>query len=249
MPPHCEDISTTGQTNTALKRNSRFQRRFPHFQLRSALLPHCRLKKGACSHTPLLQFCLCSGNNACSVWKHLSYLTHTHCTLHPVRVCEKEGGREGDGDHQPTAVSHPHPSFAENTHAGTQAAEAHAGLTAPRETSSRPEFLSQMQKSELTAPPPHTQQTQTRIARSNTACISNGESCKAVILHACLLGHQVPPLLIALGMDAGLRVRASFCIALTHLPAIMLIWCAFGASAPEKPSDKRTVINRAVAPG
>lgn len=62
----------------------------------------------------------------------------------------------GDGDHQPTAVSHPHPIFAENTHAGTQAAEAHAGLTAPQETSSRPEFFSQMQKSELTAlPPPH----------------------------------------------------------------------------------------------
>lgn len=82
------------------------------------------------------------------------FLSHTHCTLHPVCVCEKEGGREGDGDHQPTAVSHPHPIFAENTHAGTQADEAHAGLTAPRETSSRPEFFSQMQKSELTAPPP-----------------------------------------------------------------------------------------------
>lgn len=178
----------------------------------------------------------------CSVWKHLSYLTLTALYILCVCVRKKEGEREMEITNPLRCLTHT--LFLQKTH--TQAAEAHAGLTAPRETSSRPEFFSQMQKSELNAlpPPPPTQQKQTRIARSNTACISNRGSCKAVFLHACLLGHQLPPLLITLGMDVGLRVHASFCIALTHLPAIMLIWCVFGASAPEQTSDKRMVINR-----
>lgn len=172
------------------------------------------------------------------------FLSHTHCTLHPVCVWERrrERGRWRSPTH--CGVS-PTPYFCRKhtrRHTGSRST-----CRTNRTTRDFIEARVLLSNAEIwancTAPPP-TQQKQTRIARSNTACISNRDSCKAVILHACLLGHQLPPLLITLGMDVGLRVDASFCIALTHLPAIMLILCVFGASAPEQTSDKKTVINR-----